>query len=223
MRRMRSAGTRLLPRFAAALFFAAAALPGSAAGAPAAEDSSFAAEMRRFELELNEVERSMFSAAAAKSGSALQKDMEKRLAGLASQARRLQQAVNATRLRRDVNFIDPVHRLDGIFTKLSQGKDRPVRGLSLRRTSTGEFQRAKRSDITKIRKSESSEEEKAAAIEDLYDEWLSTTKNDNLKRCARISSDSLRAQYEDYALAIFDLRHLLREVRRSKVKVPRAK
>ena len=200
-------------RTAALLLLLAAPLLASAAAAP---DAAFFEDMRKFEHELNEVERSMFAAAAAKSGSALQKDMERRFSELASHARRLQLAVNATALRREINLYDPVNRLNNVFTRLSQGKERPARGLSLRRTSTGEFHRTKRSDIAKIRKSEGSEEEKAAAIEDLYDEWLSTTKNDNLKRCSRVSSSLLRSAYEDSALALFDLRHMLRELHRSK-------
>ena len=202
-------------RLVAAAFCTVLFLPALPAGA---EDAAFAAELRNFERALDEIERSLFPAAASKSGSALQKDMEKRLSELSSQARRLQQAVNATAMRRNTNFSAPVDRLNNIFVKLRQGKERPVRGMTLRRTSSGEFHRTKRSDITKIRKQEGSEEEKAAAIEDLYDEWLSTVKNDNLRRCGRVASDNLRALYEDYALAIFDLRHLLREFRRSKMK-----
>lgn len=211
----------ILPRIAALLFLLA--VPVLSAPAAGVQPPPLAEELRKFESELNEIERSMFAAAAAKNGSALQKDMERRFSELLSQARRLQYAVNTTALRREINFAEPVNLLNHVFTKLSQGKERPIRGLSLRRTSTGEFHRQKRSDIIKIRKSEGSEEEKAAAVEDLYDEWLSTTKNENLKRCGRISSINLRSAYEDSALAFFNLRHMIREIQRHKKKTLPAK
>ena len=203
----------LLALFAAC--FSAAAL----SAAPDVPDP-FTDELRGFERDLDEIERSLLVAASSKSGSALQKDMEKRLSEFTSRSRRLQLALGGTREGKRFSFTEPVNRLSNVFSKLHQGKERPARALTLRRTSNGEFHRAKRGDITKIQKSEGSPAEKAAAIEDLYDEWLSTVKNDNLRRCGRVSSENLRALYEDYALALFDLRHLIREIRRNKVKAP---
>jgi len=223
---MRNPAAARLPALLAAALFLAALAPAAVAAPPqpAADPAAvlaarpFVEELRKFEHDLDEIERSIFVAAAAKSGSALQKDMERRFSELSSLARRLQQTVAISPLRREVNLVEPVTRLNSVFTRLAQGKERPTRGLSLRRTSTAEFNRLKRSEIVKIRKSEGSEEEKAAAIEDLYDEWLSTVKNDNLKRFGRLSSLNLRAPYEDSALALFDLRHMIRELRRKRPK-----
>lgn len=223
---MRSpAAVRLPALLAAALFLAAPpaavlAAPPKPSADPAAVLAArpFVEELRKFEHDLDEIERSIFIAASAKSGSALQKDMERRFSELTSLARRLQHTVGISPLRQEVNLVDPVGRLNAVFTRLAQGKERPARSLSLRRSSTAEFHRLKRSEIVKIRKAEGSEEEKAAAIEDLYDEWLSTVKNDNLKRFGRISSLNLRAPYEDSALAFFDLRHMIRELRRRRPK-----